>query len=115
MVFRFKDDKKGSLSGGQGKRARPRAVDGVKSQAVRVHRQTYPSLLLDELFQLLLLRYQLLFQLPTAGLKPLCVLPGQKGGHVRPKRTQDGDFFPPLNLLNSRACPFGLTTKCDHD
>lgn len=39
---------------------------------------TYPALLLSETLQLLLLGAQLLFQLPTAGLEPLCVLSSQQ-------------------------------------
>lgn len=51
-------------------------LDALKGHGVCA--VTYPALLLDETLQLLLLGAQLLFQLPTAGLKPLCVLPSQQ-------------------------------------
>lgn len=58
--------------GGRGKDE----LDELRDQGVCA--VTHPALLLDETFQLLLLGAQLLFQLSTAGLEPLCVLPSQK-------------------------------------
>lgn len=76
-----------------------------RAGALRTRTRTYPLLLLDEPFQFLLLGEQLPFQLLTARLEPLRVLPSQEEGHVRPRCT-GRDFFPPtLNLLNSREGP----------
>ena len=76
-----------------------------ETRPVRTQTGAYPFLLLDELLQLPLLRQQLLFQLLTAGLKPLRVLPSQTRGCVRPKSTWDGDFFSHLEPTQQQAPP----------
>lgn len=74
-----------------------------------MRRKAYPLLLLDQLFQLLLLQEQLPLQLLTAGPEPLRVLPDQGEGHMRPKGTWMEIAFTTLNLLNSRIhSAFGL-------
>lgn len=67
----------------------------MECRAGALRTRTYPLLLLDEPLQFLLLGEQLPFQLLTARLEPLRVLPSQEEGHVRPRCTGRETFSPP--------------------